>query len=74
MLDLTCASARRSRTGRSILELGCGWGSLSLWMAERFPQQPQVLSVSNSAPQREFITRPLPASATCSTSRSSPRT
>ena len=23
--------------GQSILELGCGWGSLSLWMARQFP-------------------------------------
>jgi cyclopropane-fatty-acyl-phospholipid synthase len=40
--------------GQDILELGCGWGSLSLWMAERFPHS-RILSVSNSAPQRRFI-------------------
>jgi cyclopropane-fatty-acyl-phospholipid synthase len=40
--------------GQDILELGCGWGSLSLWMAARFPNA-GILAVSNSAPQREFI-------------------
>ena len=40
--------------GQMILELGCGWGSLSLWMAERFPQA-RITAVSNSRPQREFI-------------------
>lgn len=40
--------------GQDILELGCGWGSLSLWMAERFPNA-RILSVSNSRSQRDFI-------------------
>jgi cyclopropane-fatty-acyl-phospholipid synthase len=40
--------------GQSILELGCGWGSLSLWMAERFPMA-RITAVSNSAPQRLYI-------------------
>lgn len=40
--------------GQSILELGCGWGSLSLWMARQFPQA-QVTAVSNSNSQREYI-------------------
>ena len=42
--------------GQAILELGCGWGSLTLWMAERFPRS-QIVAVSNSALQREFIER-----------------
>ncbi|HSF14467.1 MAG TPA: cyclopropane-fatty-acyl-phospholipid synthase family protein [Vicinamibacteria bacterium] len=42
------------RDGMDILELGCGWGSLSLWLAERFPHS-RVLAVSNSEPQRRFI-------------------
>src|SRR6202021_1512233 len=42
--------------GQSILELGCGWGSLSLWMARQFPNSP-VVAVSNSNSQREFIER-----------------
>jgi cyclopropane-fatty-acyl-phospholipid synthase len=41
--------------GQDILELGCGWGSLSLWMARKFPNA-HITSVSNSASQREFIT------------------
>lgn len=40
--------------GQEILELGCGWGSLSLWMAETYPQA-RIVSVSNSASQRAFI-------------------
>jgi cyclopropane-fatty-acyl-phospholipid synthase len=40
--------------GMRILELGCGWGSLTLWMAERFPNA-RLLGVSNSASQREHI-------------------
>ncbi len=40
--------------GQDILELGCGWGSLSLWMAERYPGS-TVTAVSNSAPQRQHI-------------------
>jgi cyclopropane-fatty-acyl-phospholipid synthase len=39
---------------QDILELGCGWGSLSLYMAEMFPTS-RITAVSNSAPQREFI-------------------
>ncbi len=40
--------------GQRILELGCGWGSLSLFMAERFPAA-TIVAVSNSSPQREHI-------------------
>jgi cyclopropane-fatty-acyl-phospholipid synthase len=40
--------------GQSILELGCGWGSLSLWMAERFPRS-SIVAVSNSESQRRYI-------------------
>jgi cyclopropane-fatty-acyl-phospholipid synthase len=40
--------------GQDILELGCGWGSLSLWMAERYPNA-SITAVSNSQGQREFI-------------------
>src|SRR3954467_10437658 len=40
--------------GQSILELGCGWGSLSLWMARQFPRA-QVSAVSNSHAQRLYI-------------------
>jgi cyclopropane-fatty-acyl-phospholipid synthase len=40
--------------GQTILELGCGWGSLSLFMAARYPNA-RIVSVSNSAPQRAYI-------------------
>ena len=40
--------------GMEVLELGCGWGSLILWMAEQFPHA-RITAVSNSAPQREYI-------------------
>lgn len=40
--------------GQEILELGCGWGSLTLWMAERNPGA-RITAVSNSAAQRRFI-------------------
>jgi len=53
MLKLTCDRAGL-RDGRQILELGCGWGSLTLWMAEQYPNA-HILAMSNSAPQREFI-------------------
>jgi len=52
-LDVTCQRAALA-DGQSILELGCGWGSLSLWMAERYPAS-QIVAVSNSARQRQFI-------------------
>jgi cyclopropane-fatty-acyl-phospholipid synthase len=41
--------------GQTILELGCGWGSLTLFMAQRFPAS-QITAVSNSHSQREHIT------------------
>lgn len=40
--------------GQAILELGCGWGSLSLWMARQFPQA-NIVAVSNSQSQRQYI-------------------
>jgi cyclopropane-fatty-acyl-phospholipid synthase len=53
MLALTCERAG-IRDGMRVLDLGCGWGSLSLWIAARFPRA-RVLAVSNSKLQREFI-------------------
>ena len=53
MLALTAVRAGLS-DGQSILELGCGWGSLTLWMAEHYPRS-TITAVSNSAPQREHI-------------------
>lgn len=40
--------------GMEVLDLGCGWGSLSLWIAEHYPNS-RVTSVSNSNAQRKFI-------------------
>lgn len=53
MLDLTCQRAGLEDR-MDILELGCGWGSLTLWMAERYPNA-RILAVSNSATQRAHI-------------------
>jgi cyclopropane-fatty-acyl-phospholipid synthase len=52
-LATTCRRADL-QNGQSILELGCGWGSLSLWMAEHYSEC-SVTAVSNSNSQREFI-------------------
>ncbi|MBK8794323.1 MAG: class I SAM-dependent methyltransferase [Holophaga sp.] len=53
MLELTCRRAGLA-DGQKILELGCGWGSLSLWMAEHYPNA-QITAVSNSRDQRLHI-------------------
>ena len=52
-LEISCQRAKLA-DGMKILELGCGWGSLSLWMAEHFPQA-EVTSVSNSSSQKQYI-------------------
>lgn len=54
--DMLALTAKRARlaNGQEVLELGCGWGSLTLWMAERYPAS-RILAISNSASQREFI-------------------
>jgi cyclopropane-fatty-acyl-phospholipid synthase len=49
----TCVHADL-KDGQDILELGCGWGSLSLWMAEKYPAS-RITAVSNSASQRAYI-------------------
>lgn len=48
------AERAQLRDGQRILDLGCGWGSLSLWLAERYPGA-QIVGLSNSNGQREFI-------------------
>ncbi len=53
MLELTCHRAQLA-DGQRILELGCGWGSLSLWMAEHYPNA-RITAVSNSKDQRLHI-------------------
>ena len=53
MLALTCERAELD-FAQDILELGCGWGSLTLWLAEFYPDS-RIVAVSNSNSQREFI-------------------
>jgi cyclopropane-fatty-acyl-phospholipid synthase len=53
MLALTCQRARLDN-GQRILELGCGWGSLSLWMAANYPTS-KITAVSNSRTQKRHI-------------------
>jgi cyclopropane-fatty-acyl-phospholipid synthase len=55
MLALTCERAEVA-DGMRVLDLGCGWGSLSLWLAQHYSGC-RVLAVSNSKLQREFILR-----------------
>jgi cyclopropane-fatty-acyl-phospholipid synthase len=54
-LQQTCEHAD-IKDGQQILELGCGWGSLSLWLATHYPNA-QITGVSNSNSQREYITQ-----------------
>lgn len=49
----TCLHARLA-DGQTVLELGCGWGSLTLWMAEHYPNS-RITAVSNSHSQRAYI-------------------
>ena len=53
MLSMTSRRAEIT-DGLQMLELGCGWGSLSLWMAQNYPNS-RITAVSNSSPQRKFI-------------------
>jgi cyclopropane-fatty-acyl-phospholipid synthase len=53
MLALTCERAG-VEDGMTLLDLGCGWGSLTGWLAERYPGS-RIVAVSNSRPQREYI-------------------
>jgi cyclopropane-fatty-acyl-phospholipid synthase len=53
MLALTCARAG-IEDGMDVLDLGCGWGSLSGWIAERYPSC-RILAVSNSGPQKDYL-------------------
>ena len=53
MLARTCERAD-IRDGQEILDLGSGWGSLTLWMAERYPGA-KISAVSNSKSQRDFV-------------------
>jgi len=52
-LNVTCQHAQLE-DGQKVLELGCGWGSLTLWMAAHYPNS-KITAVSNSHSQREHI-------------------
>ncbi|HEY1077752.1 MAG TPA: cyclopropane-fatty-acyl-phospholipid synthase family protein [Fontimonas sp.] len=52
----TYAERAQLKDGQRMLDLGCGWGSLSLWLAERYPNS-QIVGLSNSHGQREYILR-----------------
>ncbi len=52
----TYAERAQLQDGQRMLDLGCGWGSLSLWLAEHYPRS-QVVGLSNSHGQREYIMR-----------------
>ena len=53
MLDLYCKRAK-IKDGMTILDVGCGWGSLSLYLAQKYPKS-KITGVSNSNSQRKFI-------------------
>ena len=53
MLNLYAERAEL-KDGQRMLDLGCGWGSLSLWLAKKFPNS-EIVGLSNSHGQREFI-------------------
>jgi len=53
MLELSCKRAELTN-GQDILELGCGWGSLTLFMAARYPES-KITAVSNSSTQKLHI-------------------
>ncbi len=59
MLELTCLRAG-IEDGMDVLDLGCGWGSLTFWLAERYPGA-RILAVSNSRMQRRYIEERAPA-------------
>ncbi|MEM7019852.1 MAG: cyclopropane-fatty-acyl-phospholipid synthase family protein [Pseudomonadota bacterium] len=53
MLEMTCQRAEITN-GQHVLDLGCGWGSFTLWAARHYPSS-QFTAISNSATQREYI-------------------
>lgn len=53
MLELSCERAK-IQDGNMILELGCGWGSLTCFMAKKYPKS-QITAVSNSKDQKKYI-------------------
>lgn len=55
MLRLYAERARITTSDRfRIMDLGCGWGSATLWLAKNFPNS-EIVGLSNSRTQREYI-------------------
>jgi len=52
-LELSCEHAELL-DGQQVLELGCGWGSLTLWVAQQYPKS-HITAVSNSSSQKQYI-------------------
>ena len=54
--EMLALYSQRAELGndQKILELGCGWGSLTLWMAEKYPRS-KITAVSNSSSQKSYI-------------------
>ncbi len=53
MLDMYCERAELY-DGMNLIDLGCGWGSVTLYMAGKYPNS-QITAISNSNTQREYI-------------------
>ncbi|CAM9716752.1 unnamed protein product, partial [Laminaria digitata] len=53
MLEMYCERAKLE-DGMKIVDLGCGWGSLTLFLAEKFPNS-SITSISNSTTQKTLI-------------------
>ncbi|ETW80506.1 SAM-dependent methyltransferase [Heterobasidion irregulare TC 32-1] len=53
MMEMYCEKAKL-RNGQYILDLGCGWGSLSLYLAQKYPRS-QIMGLSNSSTQKLYI-------------------
>ena len=53
MLDMYCQRAGLANN-QTILDLGCGWGSVALYVSAKYPES-KVFALSNSATQREYI-------------------
>ena len=53
MLDMYCQRAQLEN-GQTILDLGCGWGSVALYVSAKYPKA-NVFALSNSSTQKEFI-------------------
>ncbi|BAM81691.1 probable coclaurine N-methyltransferase [Cyanidioschyzon merolae strain 10D] len=71
MLALTCERAELA-DGQYVMDLGCGWGSLSLYLAERYPNM-RIVAVSNSKSQRAFIENRLESAGWTTKGESNPR-